>query len=106
MIDGKYDNISFILYFDIFQYVACPDDEWCPDTCCQTYDASSWGGAWAAVFGYGWNGVYFKGDDINGIEDISVDVVSGTGIFSGFGTGTGARSYQNSTWGNIKSLYK
>jgi N-acetylneuraminic acid mutarotase len=40
---------------------------------------------WASVFGFGWNGFWLKGDGTNGIEDIKVDVIGGTGIFEDCG---------------------
>jgi hypothetical protein len=43
---------------------------------------------------------------LSGIEDISVDVVSGTGVFAGFNPTGVARPYHNTTWGNIKALYR
>jgi hypothetical protein len=103
-IDGGIDNITFTVYdcIDCFFFtgsIAIKDVS-------RTYDATSIGVDWAAMFGFGWSGFWAKGDDVGGIEDIGIDVVSGTGVFEVFGTETGARPYQNSTWGNIKSLYK
>jgi hypothetical protein len=53
----------------------------------KTYDATSYSGAWAAMFGSGWKGFWLKGDVAStGIEDIQVDVVGGTGVFADFGS--------------------
>lgn len=107
-IDGKTNNISFTLY-DVCYDDGNPGDDLICGPVTMSYDATTNSGIWASLFGFGWNGMWLKGDGTNGIEDIKVDVVSGSGIFTGLGRDTTtatARPYQQSTWGNIKALFE
>jgi hypothetical protein len=105
MVDGRYENITFTIH--------CitngpPDDDTITGDCSQTYDATSNGGIWAAMFCCGWKAMWLRGDNASGIEDPYVDVTGGTGVFTEFGGGPigVAKSYRQTSWGNIKSLYK
>jgi hypothetical protein len=102
-ITGTLNDISFIVYNIIHCYESPPP---CSADASQIYDATSYTGIWAGIFGFGWNSFWIRGDNAVGIEDISVDVVSGTGVFSCFGTDPISTPYKNSTWGNIKALFR
>jgi hypothetical protein len=72
----------------------------------RTYDATSFGGSWAALFGEGWKAFWLKGDEASGIEDINADVTGGSGAFADFGTSPVSGPYIPASWGSIKSLYR
>jgi hypothetical protein len=81
-INGQMDNITFTLYNVTYCITdGPPDDDTTTGDCAQTYDATSYGGTWAVLFGYGWKGFWLRGDMATGIEDISVDVVGTSGAF-------------------------
>jgi hypothetical protein len=81
-VDGAYDSISFTLYdvdYMTGSTVLHGNVE-------QDYNAASYGGMWAAMFGSGWKAFWLKGDvPSTGIEDPYADVVGGTGVFAEFG---------------------
>jgi hypothetical protein len=106
-IDGTQDEISFTLHDVDYDSVDGPGYTLVHGNVNQIYNSIKYT-AWSSLFGYGWKGVWLKGDiSSTGIEDICVDVVAGTGVFSEFGSESPVlRKYNQSTWGGIKSLYK
>jgi hypothetical protein len=118
-IEGNMDEISFILY-DVYTKGPfgggtlggdpnVPDWHWGDVTANVN---SSTIGFWG-ITGSGWTAFSACGDACspwsngNGIEDISIFIVSGTGIFSGAGDGVPVqKEYRNESWGNIKALFK
>jgi hypothetical protein len=112
-INGTFDAATFILYnvtyFPVDGAAGRAANPAVTGDCAQTYDATSFAAMWAALFGSGWKAFWLKGDVAStGIEDPYADVVGGTGVFAEFGTPTigVARTYNQTSWGNIKSLFK
>jgi hypothetical protein len=106
-VNGQMNSITFTLYNVTYCITdGLPDDDLITGDCSQTYDATSNGGIWAAVFCCGWKAMWLRGDNSIGIEDPFVDVTGGTGVFAEFGPVGVARPYQQTSWGNIKSLYR
>jgi hypothetical protein len=110
-LDGKFDNLVMTLY----NVTYCiddgpPNDDLTTGDCVQTYDATTGGAMWAALFGSGWKALWLKGDEAStGIEDINVDVMGGTGVFIEMGLLTPpavSQTYNQTSWGTIKSLYR
>jgi hypothetical protein len=85
-----------------------PDWHWGDVTA--TIDGNACRGLFRGLFGNGWKGFCINGDGASlgpGIEDISVFIESGTGIFSGAGNGVSvSREYKNKTWSDIKKLFR
>ena len=101
-VHGTWDNITFGTY-DI-DYMGT-DDVITHGDVSRTYDATSFNGSWEALFGEGWKALYIMGDNSSGIEDIDVDVTGGTGVFAEFGAAA-AQPYVQTSWGNVKTLYR
>jgi hypothetical protein len=101
-VSGTWDNITFSIY-DV-DYSA--NDQVAHGDVFRTYDATSFGGSWAALFGEGWKAFAVKGDNSTGIEDINVDVTGGTEVFAEFGTSPISRPYTRTSWGDLKQLYR
>jgi hypothetical protein len=102
---GTFDNITFTLY-DVNYSSGGNIVMGNPSL---TIDAASFGGSWSGLFGGGWQGFWAKGDVAStGIEDPTIDVTSGTGVFAEFGglTHPVARPYHETSWGSIKALYR
>jgi hypothetical protein len=109
-VDGTLDNITFTLH-DVTYCITDgpPDDDVTTGDCIQTYDATSAGATWAAVFGSGWKGFWLKGDvAATGIEDISADVTDGSGVFYDDFHPKDAvfQPYTTTSWGTIKALFR
>jgi hypothetical protein len=107
-VTGTYDNISWTLY-NVTYWVtdgAGHGGETAPvvGDCSVTWDATTAGGIWLNLFGNGFTAFYLNGDDVAGLEDISVQVVEGDGLFSD--VVPVARPFHNTTWGNLKALYR
>jgi hypothetical protein len=108
-VNGTWDNVTFTIY-DV-DYDDC-DGPGCYNLvhgdCAETYDATSFGGIWAALFGEGWKAFWLKGDTDSGIEDPNIDVVGGEGVFLGFGQPTlpVSQPYVEASWGGIKGLFR
>jgi hypothetical protein len=106
---GDYNNISFTLFDVDYDSVDGAGYKLIHGDVEVTIDEQYAGGIFGPSLGHGWNGFYIKGDDPSGIEDISVDVISGTGIFSEAGVGRNvpiSRVYEIETWSNIKKLFR
>jgi hypothetical protein len=106
-INGTWNDITFTMY-NVTYEIGGAGNEGLPSVignCAQTYNSQSFGGEWASVFGVGWQAFALKGDcEGTGIEDISADVFSGGGIFEI--PCRVSQSYNQTTWGNIKELYR
>jgi len=107
---GTYTDISFSMYDVDYIEVAGSGGPVVHGSFTQIYDAFSFDGAWAAAFGYGWSSFWIRGDDA-GLEDISLDVCAGTGMFmdagrSGCDPQSVSKVYQETSWGNIKQLFR
>ena len=99
---GTYTDVTFTVYniAYIAQSVQITGD------CTQTYDATSFTNDWASLFGFGWQAFYINGDAASGgLEAIDANVVSGTGVFDEYTVGI-AKPFHQTTWGNIKALYR
>jgi hypothetical protein len=107
---GTWDDISFTLY-DV--YTKGPqgggsDPDWHQGDVTALIDAAAYTGTFAPCLGDGWTAFHVRGDNASGIEDISVYVLEGTGIFIDAGVGCVpiSRAYQETSWGSIKSLFR
>jgi len=109
---GTYTDITFTLYDVDYD---TDDVTWQATVghgnVAETYDAFSFDSAWAAAFGYGWSSLYLRGDDAGAFEDFSLDVCSGTGMFVDAGrtsctTSGVAKMYQETSWGNMKKMFR
>ena len=109
-IDGTMSSITYTLH-DVLAY-ACNGSP-CRITppevrdVTETYNANSFGRAWAGVFSFGWSGLAFKGEYEAGPENFYVQIVSGTGVFKDVGGGvTPIVPTETSSWGAIKGFYQ
>jgi hypothetical protein len=106
-IDGSMDDITFTLHDVDYDSIDGSGYALVHGNAIRTYDASSCDGLWASVFGIGWNAFHINPDDPSGVEDISVDIISGTGIFYDAGSDFQvSRTYKSSNWGTIKNLFR
>jgi hypothetical protein len=118
-INGTWNDITFTMYNVTYYEIDGPGNGGLPPVtgnCAQTYNPQSFSGGWANVFGTGWQAFALRGDAPGtGIEDISADVIGGTGVFAYFsppcntysdGCTRVSRPYNQTTWGNIKELYR
>jgi hypothetical protein len=108
-IDGMLDAATFTLhnvtYYPVDGAAGRAANPAITGNCAQTYDATTFSATWAALFGSGWKAFWLKGDEAStGIEDPSVDVTAGTGVFYGFTAIS--KTYNQTSWGSIKSLYR
>jgi hypothetical protein len=107
---GTWDNISFtiynVTYYVIDKMVHDPGDEIVTGDYIGTFDATTYGGMWAALFGEGWKAYWCKGDASSGIEDVNIDVTGGSGVFNDFGESPISKPYIPTSWGNVKNLYR
>ena len=108
-INGTYDDLSFTLHdVDYLLVDGPPHDDLVHGDCKQTYTASSFGNLWDVIFGDGWQAFHIRGDGDGGVEDISIQVVGGTDIFSDVGDVINpvSRNFNNTTWASVKALFK
>jgi len=108
-VKGTFDDITFTLH-DVLLWG-------CQDSACEprnpeimdavkVIDATFAGGSMAGVFGFGWSGIAFKGEELGHPENFYVQIVSGTGVFKDVGgDATSIKPTETSSWGNIKGLY-
>lgn len=105
---GQWNEISWTLfnvtYYQCCYGCYCGDSIWITGDYTKTVDASN---HWSSLFGIGYSAFYLTGDSPNGFEDISVEVVAGDGVFANIVTNDPiTKPHQNSTWGNIKALFR
>ena len=107
-VTGGWDNILFTVHdVDFLTTDGPPHDDLEHGDCTQTYNATSFGGSFEVLFGDGWQAFHIRGDGDGGVEDISIQVTAGTGVFSDAGGTIGvAGTYSHTTWGAVKALFK
>ena len=105
-VSGTYDELSFTIHdVDYLLVDGPPHDDLVHGDANQTYNASSFGNTWEVIFGDGWQAFHIRGDADGGVEDISVQVVGGTGVFVG-GTIGLSDTYHHTSWGQVKALFR
>jgi hypothetical protein len=105
-INGTWDNMTFTLYDVDYDDIPGPGGyNLVHGDYSGMFDATSFGGSWAALFGEGWKAFWLTGDGSSGIEDINVDVTGGSGVFDNMGASPVAQPYIETSWGNIKTMY-
>lgn len=104
--DGTFTDITFTIHdvtYEILDGAPHTDDTF--GDCSRVVNATTAAeDKWATAFGTGYNTFYLKGDGDGGPEDISVQVVSGTGVFAG-GVSV-SNEYTETNWNNVKQLFQ